>query len=654
MCCPGSVPRHTPQRLQTSSTRRRKSRRGGSSPAGSAPVPQLRVDTAGADGAWRHAYQQEAPLGEQPPVGPYAIYLTDRRGRFRLICFDLDAKRGPVQADVNALLAWCTDAGLRPLPARSGPTGGHHVWLILDGPAPAALVDRLARAAARRLPTLDIAPLTNHRTGCVRPPGAPHRAAGRSTPLISLPEATTLAEQPDPVDALERLLTLLEADRPRPAGDPHRRRAGIDAHGRPHLLGDRRPLPPPARAALDSPPTGDASAVLASILTSAALSRWRYTDLAALLPTAPGLEHARSRPDPRGHRTPRPAGEAAAVLTRQWQRAVTFAAGLPPADPARTSSDFDTRAAALVDQVSALQTRADASAGRWARPGGPTDRRILDALCLLALRGLTDIVEADIRRLAMLTGIGRETARVALHRLADGWITFAAPAEGRRAAHWALPPATTTPSTDDMTSTRSQAIPRPAGAAATARTAWIDRLTATLAALAHDTFTPAGLGHHPARIYQTLHDQLPTTTSELAHRTGYDGAHLTRMLRRLHDHDLVTHDGRGWHRRPTPLDQVADTLEVTGTLADRIRRYADERELWGWWLDELDWMQLPAHTKRRSGGGGQQSLILTGLGTRSHYGRMPRRSTGRADLTAAMTIVRTGRGHTDTRDDQAA
>jgi hypothetical protein len=616
------------------------------------PRPQLRVDTAGADGAWRHAYQQEEPLGDEPPAGPYAIYLTDRRGRFRLLCFDLDSKRGPVHADVAALLAWCRDAGLRPLPTRSGPTGGHHIWLILDGPAPAALVDALARAAARRLPTLDIAPLANRRTGCARPPGAPHRTGGRSTPLISLTEATALADHPDPVDALERLLTLLEADRPRPAGDTARRRAGLDDGGLPYLLGERRPLPPPAKDALHTPPPNDASATLASILTSAALARWRYTDVAELLPTAAGLEHARSRPDGR-RRIPRPADEAAAVLLRQWRRAVTFAAGLPPAPPT-ARGDFDTRAADIVDQVTALQTRADASPGRWARPGGPADRRILDALCLLALRGLTDIVEADIRRLAMLTGIGRETARVALHRLADGWLTFAVPAEGPRAAHWALANTTPAPSTDDPTHARSQAIPRPVGAAGTTRTAWIDRLTATLTTIAHDTFTPAGLGHHPARIYQTLTADLTTPTHELAAHTGYDGAHLTRMLHQLEDTGLARHDGQGWRRGRTHLDTAAETLQVTGILADRIRRYADERELWAWWLDELTWMHLPRRDKRRAGGGGQLSIIFTGLGTRSRHGRMPRRSTGRADLQAAMYAVRTSRGQNDTQGDEAA
>ena len=93
-----------------------------------------------------------------------------------------------------------------------------------------------------------------------------------------------------------------------------------------------------------------------------------------------------------------------------------------------------------------LQTRADASAGRWTRGGGPADRRILDVLCLITLQALSAAVEADTRRLALLAGVGRETARTALLRLSDdGWIAHVRAADGPHGAHWTIDPAQVIP-----------------------------------------------------------------------------------------------------------------------------------------------------------------------------------------------------------------
>ena len=72
--------------------------------------------------------------------------------------------------------------------------------------------------------------------------------------------------------------------------------------------------------------------------------------------------------------------------------------------------------------------RADACPGRWARPGGAADRRVLDQACAVALAAVATQVALDIRSTAMATGVSRETSRYALVRLAsDGWLTLAAP-----------------------------------------------------------------------------------------------------------------------------------------------------------------------------------------------------------------------------------
>lgn len=120
--------------------------------------------------------------------------------------------------------------------------------------------------------------------------------------------------------------------------------------------------------------------------------------------TSPGLEHVRTSRDRSGRRTRPPSGpnSAAAVLGRQWRKAVQYV----PGSDRRIGDDptFDARADTIAAHVREVQARADAAAGRWTRGGGPADRRILDVLCVLALQALSASVEADTRRLALLPG----------------------------------------------------------------------------------------------------------------------------------------------------------------------------------------------------------------------------------------------------------
>ena len=98
-----------------------------------------------------------------------------------------------------------------------------------------------------------------------------------------------------------------------------------DADGHRCLPGPRRPLSARAHAALHDavPGSADASAVLATALCGAVRARWHLADVLALLPTAAGLQHARTERADTTRRLRSPA-EQAAVLTRQWNRAVDF------------------------------------------------------------------------------------------------------------------------------------------------------------------------------------------------------------------------------------------------------------------------------------------------------------------------------------------
>ncbi len=619
------------------------------------PRPLVRVADVDAYGTAVNTYTRRARVAGARPDAPWALYLTDSAGGFRLLAFDFDAAKGDPAADAAMLCGWLEQAGLPHLLARSGPSGGRHVWLALAEAVDAGTVDALARLVRARLPSLDIAPLSNPVTGCVRPPGAPHRTGGRSTVLVGDLAALT-APTVTAADVARLVETLAACHRPEPLApfdpvDPVDPAAALptDRAGRLHLPGVRRQLPAGSvqalqvdAAAMDTVDAGtlDASAVLRRVLVGAVAARWRCADIAPLVACSPGLEHVRSQGQgpgvPRRVRSP---GESRAVLARQWDRAVRWVAAHPRASNLEDPT-FEPRAAALADLVEQTQTRADAAPGRWAGPGGPADRRVLDALCVLVLHAVRPVVEADIRRLGLVCGIGRETARTALLRLArDGWVTRHAPADGPRAASWILNGALSTAA--DVPS-RSQADPRPPGTRTAERSRWLTLLRTRLAAAAHDIFTPAGgLGHAAGQLYATLTTQ-PVPLAQLAHQLGYLPGDIGIRLGALRAARLARRTCKGWCVvRADRRDAAAVRLGVAGRLADRARRYTLEREAFAWWTDELTWMHAPRRTaaSRRPGLG---QLVAVEAGTVPAKPAHPRRSDGRADFATARRVLATG------------
>jgi len=626
------------------------------------PHPRVRIADVDDAGAIANSYPATLPAaGPAPADGrPWAIHLADDRGRYRLLGFDLDAKRGPATTDVQRLRELLTRAGLPHVVCVSGPGGGRHVWAALAEPVTAAVVAGIARGLSDLLPSLDPIPLLNPRTGALRPPLAPHRHGGRSEVI-----AGQLADLTRPVATAAHVLTLAglaQADQLGPDPEqPARGRLGlaVDEHGHRHLRGARRPLTARSRAALyEQPsPAADTSVVLRTALCGAVHARWRFADVQALLATAPGLEHVRSRATGRGaDRQPYPEHEARKRLAAEWDRAVGFVAAHPvgpAADPA-----FQDRQDTVAAAVAAVQRRADASPGRWAQGGGPADRRVLDIACRLMLDAVRADIELDTRRAGDLTGISRETARIALQRLTrDGWLLPAAAAAGVHGAHWTLP---TTPPCNDRDRPApelstpvvgeglSQENTRP-GCPPANYSAWRSHLTHRTATLRHDALTHAGLGHHTARVYQAL-TTTPTDLVDLMARTGYSRPRLSRLLDRLATHQLARTDRRGrWrlrgrtHTGGTRLGRAARTLGVLGVLVDRGRRYAVERAAWAWWTDELAWRRAPAAAKRRSPGAGQLELVPT-AGGRRHHGRHPVDDRGRADYAAALAHLTQARG----------
>ncbi|MFT8395942.1 hypothetical protein [Propionibacterium sp.] len=598
--------------------------------------PEVRV--AATDGT--NSYPRQAPVAGPAPAGPWAMYLADAEGRYHYVGLDLDAHEGgdgQARQDAETIGQVLTAAGIAHVVCESGPSGGRHVWIGLAEPAEAQLVRDVAHSVQGLCPSLDATPLLNPTTGCLRPPGAPHRHGGASRVIAGdLTTLTQPATTPGQLVALASRINTHLGDTATVTSAPHAAelRLPTDDEGRPWLPGTRRPLPAKSRAALDTSlaPRADASRVLYVICLGAAAAHWHFHDLMPLVATAPGMEHARTQRVDHDYsrRRPRPAhGQQSpeAVLGRIWQAAVRWVA--THERQAGDDPTFDPRAEQIAATVEAVQRRADASPGRWTRGGGPADRRVLDALCLLALQAMTPAVEADTRRLALLAGIGRDTARVGLIRLAaDTWIAQVRPGEGRHAATWTIAPQTPFPGGIDTT--RAQGAARPTGAGSRWRNQLLTNLHHRFDLATHDLFTtPHALGLAAGNLYARLGEAAEATTDPAP------------LIERLAQTELIVLTQDGWHRtRPHIRDRIARRLGVEGRLAARRSRYTAERDLWNWWQAELEWMTTPGRHKRRSQPTGQIAFTLGRPW--DLYPPYPRRPDGRADHHAARLALAAG------------
>lgn len=601
-----------------------------------------------AQGRVINSYPLVHPIAGHVPATSWAVCLADSGRRFRLLCADLDAKSGPepVHRDRRALTGLLDDLRLPHLVCGSGPSGGVHVWIGLADSLDAEVVAVLARLLAGWLPTLDPAPLLNPATGCVRPPGSPHRDGGVSRVLSG--DLGTLTHPTVTSEEVDRLIGALAAHTTaaplasRSTGTSTgsvatERRLAWDAAGHPFLPGARRELPPASRAALAEAcgPGTDASAVLWRVLCGAATAHWRYADVAALA-SAPGLEHVRTLRQA-NQRLPRPATGAAstpAVLARQWRRAVRAMAAIPT-DRAGADPTFDARAELVAGVVRAVQSRADATRGRWQGRRGIAHRKVLDTICLFELQAVRLDVEADIRRIGLTCGLDRETARRALLALADdGWLERTQPASGRRAARWTTAPAGVVH--NEVKRTLSQADPRPASSGAAQRHLLLTTLSDRITAAAHDAFAPTGgLGRRASALYARL--AVPATTQELGPLLGWTTDDIDHTLVLLVQEGLIERCGACWQRTdPHALELAADRLGTAGRGQRRAVRYAVERLAWAWWLSELDHLRsrqrLPGQRRARP----QRSRTHPWSGGVKH----PRRSNGRADFARAHVLCR--------------
>lgn len=181
-------------------------------------------------------YGSAGPLTVKRPALPAAVPLF-LRGRARVVALDFDTKthgHTAVVADVQRVLAWLTDCGGRAVVDRST-SGGQHVLIPL-APGQTVSVDEikpLLRQLSVRLPTLDITPMTNAKTGCITVPGSSCKEGGhRELPDLDPAAALDVLTIGSDAGTLTRLEALLGGTG-RPATSP------VDTHIRLETVTER-------------------------------------------------------------------------------------------------------------------------------------------------------------------------------------------------------------------------------------------------------------------------------------------------------------------------------------------------------------------------------------------------------------------------------
>lgn len=596
------------------------------------------------DMAELNSYSLTYELDEPAPAVPWAMNLAGDDRRYRFVCFDLDAKNGNAAYDASRLSYWLDELNVPHLVCISGPAGGRHVWIAVDDAgADAELVATIAHLAAQLLPSLDVNPLVNPATGCVRPPYTPHRRGGRSEPQG---DVAVLEHRVD-VEQLRGLRSfLVDAGASiAPARVSLVKGMAHDGAGHPHLIGAKRDVSARVRELINAAPDDDTSRTLAAVLVGCARARWRYTDVQAIAGHSPALEHARSRPGAGVARHLRTTHDAEKTLAAEWSRAVYFAAQNPPhydvEDP-----EFVERAAAVSRAVSACQSLADTNPGRWgldgasraqrAAQGRPSHRAVLDAVCLYLVQAARVDVEVDTRRLA-LTAL---TAPDVEDDPESAWLVRVEDARGIHGARYRLSERFSTGTEEPEW---AQAAMRPAPTQvppAGLRTWWLNTLSSRLQVLAHDVFcAPGSLGRVAGRVYVRLPQEGSVELEQLQQLAGLTSSQLQRALRRLHGAGLAIRTRAGW-ARPVPDTRTgaAVVLGVDGYLVARVWRYNVERARWTAWCDEVTWLKRRRKPRRGSRHGRAPGNVAL-FGSAPPRRRYTRTAAGRPDHRAELLLA---------------
>ncbi len=502
----------------------------------------------------------QGPLTSELPSRPAAVMLYDETVQLHTLVLDFDAKKGygrqlvaEEALDALQVLQGCGFAAW----ADYAPTGGWHVYARLHSPIPHASIVPLAKALRRRWASLDISPLVNRSSGCIRPTGSRHASGGYQSMYEHDKDSfAQLLERGTHAGAWATLLELFPAPA---AEDPTIELTDatvIDLRG--------RSLPPRwEQIATNGGHDYDSdSEARIAIAGAAARAGWSHQDyLRAVNTRWSWLRLAFEK-------------KHSAEQVGRWA-VYEFKKAQGNAESWKTVHQMDT--SHVTTRGAARDTDLDSSVNTqirrwltWATAEGrratggvytPAQQAVVRAVGAMALTLNTTWINVGVRSLALATGLSHSGVAQILHQLEDDQLIWRTRrAQGIEADRWAL----------NLEHTRHVEP-------------WRGKVHGSLA-----VFRILG-GHQVAEVYEELirlreHE---VTVTALANTLKRSRTTVTKALAALEGHQLARRSPTGWTQGTADPAVVATQLGADELEIIQRRSYATQRAKWREYLSTL-------------------------------------------------------------------
>ena len=549
---------------------------------------RVRIGRRVANGRLEYRDRDERALTIVLPSAPAAVRIYGPDGTCNSLCLDLDVGRGgraQVDADAERLAVLLERAGARAVTDRS-PTGGRHVYVPLSRPLPFDEAVELVEALAATAPSLDASPHRSVLTGCIRVPGAVHKAGGHQQLTMSFNLAVDVLRRPNPPQVIaqlrEELAPQIVARRARLAELAATSHVTAPLDERAAGRGGLSPrLARIARDGLyDATRYKSPSEARQAVVAGAAAAGWRLQDVVARLNDGrwPGLASLYAR-----YRDPHKA------LAKDWRNAAAFVA-LPGGKPAPTSENDTVHRSNTSDQETqgGRPTAVYASGGddhgfirTWRAcvrtteqhrlPGRKwyTARFLLRAMGEAAHETGSRRVAFGVRALAIATGVDASTVSVLLHELGRaGWIDRLEEGRGERADLYEL--------------TIPHDLQEHAG-----ELRWDRGKVHALRPAFRE------LGHVAALAFEAVETGRADTVGTITDATGISRRAVHEAVDVLSAWGLVERTDGRLSARPGRLLTVAERLGALEAVVAQIVRYRAQREAWHDYLRRHDGEPAP-------------------------------------------------------------
>ncbi|WP_088295474.1 hypothetical protein [Mycobacterium avium] len=538
-------------------------------------------------------------ITESLPTRPAAVYLY-AKGRTQQLVLDFDVKghsAAQVTADLDTAASWITDCGGAVITDRSTNGGRHLICpLAIGTSASAEEVTELVRLLANRLPTLDITPATNPRTGCISVPGSLDKDGGHrqlDVPIEVAVEAFTTRSASDLLPRLHMLLGALKPPARQQARDSTPTISAADINT--HLEGagdDRRlaaayrrfdPLPPEvedfaAHGALSThrPTWQSKHEARMSVIVNSIARGYSLTDLRDRVSPAGGWHDGLGSAYDRYHH------RADLALTKDFTKALDWyvtnvVKSSPPRHKEKNYSPGGSRTGwrgpkNLRDWLANALAWADSEyAGKRCRW---TVHAVLQCLAFYAH------VAGEERGGSWLVGVGGRTLSLGCGLLSEDAVwRVLADLRDRPGAPLVLVRRAIGTEADVYALTSQNRV-----------TADPSRSQRVRIEPVHEAWNV--IGHHLRRVYELVAYHGLTNKADIFAAAAVPRATGDAMVTTLQIAGLLKKTGWGTVATgPTDLDAIAESQHLEELRQDRLRRHREERKAWRSWLEDRDQRQ---------------------------------------------------------------